>query len=171
MAPADEEAARIYVAQTRHWLAASLDKIKHCLNQLDEEQVWWRPRESMNSIGNILLHLSGNIRQRILSTVGGAPDTRERPKEFAQRTPIPKAELMGRLEKVVEEADAVLVNLGAFELTEDRSYRGLDRMFEGTVLSTIMYSLGHLSGHTQEIVYITRLQLGNDYAFQTEARP
>jgi hypothetical protein len=123
----------------------------------------------MNSIGNLLLHLSGNIAQRIQSTVDGAADTRDRPQEFAQRAPIAKADLIGRLDRVVQEADAVLAKLGADALTERRSYRGLDRVFEGTVLSTIMHSLLHLAGHAQEIVYVTRLQLGDDYVFQATA--
>lgn len=171
MAPTTEEIAQTYVAQTRYWLANNVSKIKHCLSQLNDEQVWWRPQESMNSIANILLHLCGNIRQRILSTVSGEPDIRDRPKEFRERGPIPKAELIRRLDDVAGKAEAVLANLGAPQLIEARRYQGLNREFEGTVLSTILHSLLHLSGHAQEIVYITRLQLGDDYEFQATPPP
>ena len=87
--------------------------VKHCLAQLDEGQVWQRPRPAMNSVGNLLLHLSGNLRQRLLSVVGGAADDRDRPREFSERGPLPKAELLFRLEEAAGGADAVLAGLTA----------------------------------------------------------
>ena len=166
-----EELARTYVADTRSWLASNTGKIKHCLNQLTDDQVWWRPQESMNSIANVILHLCGNIRQRIVATVGGEPDNRDRPREFAERGPIPKSELIHRLSEVAELAEEVLAGLRIEQLIEPRRYQGLNREFDGTVLSTILHSLLHLSGHTQEIVYITRLQLGDNYEFQVTPSP
>jgi hypothetical protein len=166
MTPPTESLAQIYVAEVRHWLAANIGKIKHCLGQLDEEQVWWRPQESMNSIANLVLHLCGNIRQRILATVGGEPDNRDRASEFTERGPISKGELIRRLDEVAAMAETVLAGLSHDQLIEPRRYQGLNREFDGTVLSTLLHSLLHLSGHTQEIVYITRLQLGDAYELQ-----
>jgi hypothetical protein len=150
-----------YLAQGRRRLAACLARIKHCLDQLDDAQVWWRPREPLNSIGNLLLHLCGNLRQWVVAGVTGAPDARDRPGEFAERGAIPKAELLRRLEAVAAEADAVLAGVTAAQLLEPRRIQGFDE----TVLSALFDSLSHLSGHTQEIVYITRLQLGDAYRF------
>ena len=164
--PTNEELARTYVAETQYWLTNNVGKIKHCLNQLTDEQVWWRPQGSMNSIANLIMHLCGNIRQRIVSTVGREPDNRDRPSEFTERVPIPKAELMRRLSEVVERADAVLARQDTDRLAEARRYQGLGKVFDGTVLSTILHCLLHLSGHVQEIIYITRLQLGEEYEFQ-----
>jgi hypothetical protein len=162
----NKELAQTYVAETQNWLTTNIGKIKHCLTQLNQEQVWWRPLDSMNSIANIILHLCGNIRQRIVATVGGEPDTRDRPREFTERGPIPKSELIRRLDEVAGLAERVLAGLSADHLVEPRRYQGLNREFDGTVLSTILHSLLHLSGHTQEIVYITRLQLEDGYKFQ-----
>src|SRR5262245_25661164 len=69
-------------------------KIAEAIDALDDEQVWRRPNESSNSIGNLLLHLSGNVRQWIISGVGGAEDTRDRASEFAARGTAPKGELI-----------------------------------------------------------------------------
>src|SRR6185312_10301828 len=63
-----------------------LPKIAACANKLSDDDIWWRPNDTSNSIGNLLLHLSGNVRQWIVSGVGGAPDARDRPREFAERT-------------------------------------------------------------------------------------
>jgi hypothetical protein len=150
-----------FVAQARRRLVASRDRIKHCVEQLDDAQVWWRPQESMNSIANILLHLCGNLRQWILSGIGRAADVRDRPKEFSEREPISRQELLLRLEEVIGAADKVLAGLTDATLLEPRRIQGFDE----TVLSAVFDTLAHLSGHTQEIVFITRSQLGHAYQF------
>src|SRR5687768_12062329 len=74
------------ITTSRHYLKKRLDQIRHCIGQLSDEQLWWRPHPSMNSIANVLLHLAGNIRQWIISCVGSVPFDRDRPAEFADRT-------------------------------------------------------------------------------------
>jgi hypothetical protein len=115
----------------------------------------------MNSIANLLLHLCGNVRQWIIAGVPGTPESRDRPREFAERAPIPKDELLRRLATVVHEADAVLAEVSDAKLLEPRRIQGFDE----TVLSATFDALAHFNGHTQEIVFITRLQLGEAYQF------
>src|SRR5262245_25468877 len=113
-----------YLAEGRRRLAACHAKIEHCLGQLDDPQVWWRPREELNGIGNLILHLCGNVRQWVIAGVPGTPDTRDRPQEFAERGPIPRDELLRRLGAVVREADAVLAGVGDAQLLEPRRIQG-----------------------------------------------
>jgi hypothetical protein len=157
--------------EARQGFASCLEKVRHCLAQLEDAQVWWRPREGMNSIGNLLLHLAGNVGQRIGSVVGGLPDSRNRDQEFAERGPIPKAELLRRLEEAFAIADAELAGLAPPSLLETRRYRVLDREREDSVLAVILRTLLHVGGHTQEIVHLTRLQVGDAYRFLLQAPP
>jgi hypothetical protein len=157
--------------EARYGFASCLEKVRHCLAQLEEGQVWWRPREEMNSIGNLLLHLAGNVSQRIGSVVGGLPDSRNRDQEFAERGPIAKAELLRRLEEAFAVADAELAGLAPAGLLEARRYQGLGQEMEGTVLAVILRTLLHVGGHTQEIIHLTRLQRGPAYHFLLEAPP
>ncbi len=90
--------------EARDELDGALRKIKHCVKQLTDDQLWWRPSESMNSVANLLLHLCGNLRQWIVSGVGGAADIRERQQEFDERSSAPKTELMQQTEDAVAEA-------------------------------------------------------------------
>lgn len=150
-----------FLTEGRERLSKHMAKIRHCLEQLDEQQVWWRPHASMNSIANILLHLCGNLQQWIVAGVGGEPDIRRRPQEFSERGPISKAELSRRLDQVAGRVDAVLAATPEAELLRPRRIQGFDE----TGLSAIYDSLAHLNGHTQEIIYITRLQLGERYQF------
>ena len=157
---ADELAAAVGTAAA-HELDSALSRIKHCLDQLNDDQVWWRSQPGLNSIGNLILHLCGNVRQWIVSGVGGAADIRNRPGEFAERGPIPKGALMRRLERVVEEAKRALAGITARQLVEIRRIQG----FNVTGLVAIFDSVPHFRGHTQEIVHITRTQLGDGYKF------
>jgi hypothetical protein len=161
MMPPGEELARALVAAARARLAESTAKIKHCLGQLSDAQLWWRPRESQNSIANLVLHLCGNVQQWIVSGCGDAPDTRDRPREFAEREMLPAAELVRRLGEVIRAADGVLDGLTAEQLLARRRIQG----FDTTVLAALFDSVPHFSGHTQEIVCLTRLQLGGAYRF------
>jgi hypothetical protein len=142
-------------------LTKALERIHHCLEQLTLEQVWWRPSPAMNSIGNLILHLRGNVRQWIVSGLGGAKDARDRPREFAQRDPIPKDELLRSLGDVVAEARKALARLS----TQDLLARRHVQEFDVTGLEAIFDSVPHFRGHTQEIIHMTRHLLGDAYKF------
>ena len=88
-------------------LDTALRLINHCVNQLTDDQLWWRPSESMNSTANLLLHLCGNLRQWIVSGAGGTADGRERQKEFDARSSAPKTELRARLAGVCQRSEFV----------------------------------------------------------------
>jgi hypothetical protein len=157
---ADALAAAVGSAAAKE-LTSALARVKHCLGQLTDEQVWWRARPCLNSIGNLMLHLCGNVRQWIVAGLGGAADVRDRPAEFTERGPIPREELLRRLEAVVADASKVLVGLSARQLLQTRSIQG----FDVTGLAAIFDSVPHFRGHTQEIISMTRLQLGDAYRF------
>lgn len=160
---------REFVRASRQQLAAAAELIRHGVGQLDDTQVWWRPRDNMNSIANLLLHLAGNLRQRFPSVIGGAPDDRDRTAEFAERGAIPKAELLRRFDEAVGQADAVLAGLSPDELIATRRYPMLSGPVEEPIAAILLQTLTHLVGHAQEIIHLTRQQLGDGYAFRSPA--
>jgi hypothetical protein len=160
-----------FLSEAREQLQSCHRKILHCVEQLNDDQLWWRAGQDFNSIANLMLHLEGNVRQRILSHIGGQSDTRNREREFAERGPIAKDELVARLDGTLREADALLAELPPERLLEPRRYKRLQGEVEGTVLTLIFYTLVHLGGHTQEIVAVTRLQLREAYRFMQSAAP
>ena len=162
MAPSVEEVGRAVVAEASLRLTESVKKIRHCLGQSTDKQVWWRQAESQNSIGNIILHLCGNVRQWIISGIGGQPDIRDRPKEFSERRMLPKDELLRQLDEVVEQARVALAKTTATELLKHRRIQG----FEVTVLAAIFDSVPHFVGHTHQIVFVTRSLLSDAYKFE-----
>src|SRR5437762_4157012 len=116
----DSKIGAAFIQTTRQTLEDCLKKIDHCFAQINDEDIWWRPFPAGNSIGNIVLHLCGNIGQWIVSGIGGAPDVRKRPMEFAQREPIPKADLSRRLLEVVGAADKALAKFPPEQLLKIR---------------------------------------------------
>ena len=98
-----------------------LPRILRCLDQLDEEKIWWRPNESSNSIGNLVLHLSGNVRQWIYAGLGRNEDVRNRSWEFDERTRVSKIELTEKLASTMELVRPVILNVPVEELLNIRS--------------------------------------------------
>ncbi len=101
MMPTNENVAETFIREAQVQLAKATEIIRHCLDQLTDQQLAWRPQESMNSIGNLVLHLCGNVHQWIVSGVGGQPDVRNRPCEFADKDPFAKADIVGLLDGTV----------------------------------------------------------------------
>ena len=158
----DESVGAAFVHHARQTLEGALAKITHCVDQLTDDDLQWRQFESHNSIQNMILHLCGNLRQWIGYGVGGARDVRDRPKEFSDRRQIPKAELMKMIRSAVAEADETLTKIPPNRLLEHRQVQG----FDSTLLGVILDSISHFVGHTHQIVFVTRLRLGETYDFQ-----
>lgn len=156
-----DEVTAATLAEASACLDRCLDRIEHATRQLNDVQVWWRHDESLNSIGNLLLHLAGNVRQWIICGLGGAADLRDRPAEFSQRETIPTDALLRRLRATVDEAKAVLAGADAEAMMRVRRVQGFDVNGWGVIFDCIP----HFQGHTQEIIGLTRMQLGETYQF------
>jgi uncharacterized damage-inducible protein DinB len=136
-------------------------RIQTCLEGLSDEQIWARGSDNQNAIGNLVLHLCGNVRQWILSGVGGKPDKRERDREFSARGGVPVKELALRLRETVDEAIAVLSSVTAYRLAE----RIAVQKYDVTVLEAIFHVTEHFSMHTGQIIFATKMLTGEDLGF------
>ena len=145
--------ARRFLDQSRYYLSDEYPvKIERCLDALPADALWWRPNASSNSIGNLLLHLDGNIRQWIVSGVGRAPDVRQRSAEFQATTGAGAEVLMQTLRVTLREADAVIASLDASSLAESREIQGRSV----TVLDAVYHVIEHFSMHTGQIIVLTK---------------
>jgi uncharacterized damage-inducible protein DinB len=141
-------------------------RIHECLDRLSEEQVWARGSESENAIGNLVLHLGGNVRQWILSGVGGEADSRVRDQEFAAHGGMSRHELMERLEKTVADAKTVLAKVTASRLTE----RVTIQKYDLAVLHAVYHVVEHFAQHTGQIIFATKMLTGEDLGFYQHLR-
>ena len=136
-------------------------KIMKCLDQLTEEQIWMRPNKASNSVGNILLHLCGNIRQYVISGLGDQPDIRERDKEFSTQGGYNKQELLAKLNDTLKQATNVIKNADETCLMKIHSVQGFD--YSG--IGIIVHITEHYSHHTGQIIFWTKQLTGNDLGF------
>lgn len=138
-----------------------LPRITDCLEQLSDEEIWWRPNEASNSIGNLVLHICGNMRQWIISGLGGGRDLRERDQEFAERGPVARKELSGKFRQTVSEAREVLAGLKPGQLTRRHRIQG----FDVTGYEAAAHVIEHVAYHSGQIIYITKLKRAKDLGF------
>jgi uncharacterized damage-inducible protein DinB len=153
------DVAQTFISKSRSLLSSDyLPKIERSLEGLDDEEVWWRPNEASNSIGNLLLHLCGNVSQWIIGGVGGREVERHRQQEFDERRLISALELLSRIKPVLAEADEVLGNVDAETLLSSRRIQG----YEMSVLEAVYHVVEHFGMHTGQIIYLSKMRGGRD---------
>jgi len=158
--------AQRFLDRSRHFLTYEYPtKIQHCLDVLPAGALWSRANESSNSIGNLLLHLSGNVRQWIVSGVGGAPDQRRRSAEFGATDGADAAALMAALRATLRETDAVLAALPHHVLAEQRVIQGREVL----VFDAIYHVVEHFSMHTGQIILLTKTAAVGSIQFYEDA--
>jgi uncharacterized damage-inducible protein DinB len=156
------ETTEAFLKEARKFLADEyLPKIERCLEQLTDEQVWWRANQESNSIGNLLLHLSGNARQWIVCGLDGAIDSRMRQQEFDERSTIPRAELLSRVRTTLADVDKVLANFDPALILDEYSIQGTT----ATALEAIFHVTEHFSMHTGQIILLTKMLSQKDLGF------
>ncbi|HVW07739.1 MAG TPA: DUF1572 family protein [Bryobacteraceae bacterium] len=138
-----------------------LPRIVRCLQLLTEEEIWWRPNSQSNAAGNIVLHLCGNLRQWVIAGLGGAPDVRERDKEFSERNPISRRKLIRKLRETVGEACEVIDGISARKMTQEFPIQG----YRVSGMVAILHVYEHFAYHAGQMTYLTKLKRGRDLKF------
>ena len=157
----DTPITQIFLDVSATQLRKHAERIEDCLGRLSAEQVWARGGENENAIGNLVLHLCGNVRQWIVSGVGGEADARRRDEEFAARGGVPVEELTGRLRAAIADAERAIRGVTAERLTQPLTIQGYDV----TVLEAIYHVVEHFAGHTGQILFITKMLTGADLGY------
>ena len=145
-------------SSARYLTASALDKLERVLPRVNDEDLWWRPNEASNSIGNLLMHLSGSLRFWIVSVAGGAPSHRVRELEFSTRGGKSRDDLVEELRAAVRDATTVLERLSPDVLGKTRA--GFSK--PTTVLDAIYHGVAHFSMHTGQILQLIKIRTGVD---------
>jgi uncharacterized damage-inducible protein DinB len=150
-----------FIEQTLKSIDENTSKIRACMKQLDEKDIWFRHNEHVNSVGNIILHLCGNIRQWIISSLGGAPDIRERDFEFSTMGGFTKEELTSKWQDTMQEAVTVITDTSLENLLRRRVVQGAAH----SGIGIIIHVAEHYSYHTGQIIFLTKLYKNIDMGF------
>jgi uncharacterized damage-inducible protein DinB len=148
--------AAVFLSKSRTLITDDyLPKIERCLDRMSDADIWSRPNEASNSIGNLILHLCGNVTMWIVGGVGSLPFERDRQREFDERTKIASHELLAQLRLVVRRADDVMSVVAPHDLLTRRQIQGYDV----TVLEAIYHVVEHFSMHTGQIIMMTKARI------------
>lgn len=145
----------------RQLLEESWPRIQKAVANLSDDDVWHRENAHTNSVGNLLLHLSGNVRQWIVSGLGGAPDERQRDREFSEKGPTPRSALLEMLEETLGEAGRTLDALDPQTLLEPREIQGT----HVNGLRALVHVVEHFSYHVGQITHIVKARKDIDLGY------
>jgi uncharacterized damage-inducible protein DinB len=150
-----------FILQSITRLEEYTPRIKKCLSELTEEEIWKRPNDSSNSVGNIILHLCGNVTQYIISSLGGSPDIRERDKEFSARGGLNRNDLINKLDTTVLMAIQIIKDCNEESLLKARNVQG----YRYSGLAIIFHVVEHYAYHAGQIAFWTKLLKNKDLGF------
>jgi uncharacterized damage-inducible protein DinB len=159
-------AAEIFLSRSRYWLVKEYPiKIGRCVDVLPASAVWARPNPTSNSVGNLLVHLAGNVTEWILGGVGQQTISRNRAEEFSRREGQDARKLLERLQLTLESADSVLERLTAADLERPLVIQARDT----TVLGAIYHVVEHFAMHTGQIILLTKIYAPDKIHFYEDA--
>lgn len=127
-------------------------QIRAAVEKLNDQEIWWRPNEQSNSIGNLILHLSGSLNLYLNHNIGGVPYERDRAAEFAERRPLPKAKLMAIFDDMVAKAEQTMAHVQPAKLTGPST----DPERQTYLIEDLIGIATHLSTHTGQILWIAK---------------
>ncbi len=130
----------------------SLPRIFQCLDILSHKEIWYKHNANTNSIGNLVLHLCGNVKQYIISGIGGQADTRERDIEFQDVHTYNAQDLKEKISGVLLEADAIVSKMPEELFVQKKSIQGFDHNY----VSILVHVIEHLSYHVGQITFYTK---------------
>jgi uncharacterized damage-inducible protein DinB len=145
----------------RRLLDESMPRIRKCLDELTNEEIWHRPNNNTVSVGNLLLHLNGNVRQWILTGIGGQIDKRERDAEFLAEQSNSGDELYTILESTMSEIIPILDNITSEDLILEKNIQG----FTETVTAILIHVTEHFSYHVGQITYFVKTKKNIDTGY------
>ncbi len=139
----------------------SIPRIRQCLSALEEDEIWERANSNSNSVGNLVLHLCGNVKQYLISSIGGAPDIRNRDAEFSLDSKVNRGQLIENLDELEKEILEVIPNIRLDELIRKRMVQG----FEMNGIQIIIHVIEHFSYHTGQIAFYVKQVKDTDLKF------
>jgi uncharacterized damage-inducible protein DinB len=155
------ELSELFLSFSLRKLKLLASRVDDCLSRLTDEQVWGRSGENANAIGNLVLHLCGNVRQWTAAGIAGETDIRQRDGEFATRQGASASELRILLSKTIEDAVAVIENITPERLVQPVRIQKYDLK----VLEAVYTVVEHFAQHTGQIIFATKLLTGADLGY------
>jgi uncharacterized damage-inducible protein DinB len=153
---------QLFIVEIRRRLTGECqERTLKCLDLLSEQDIWYRPNEHSNSMGNLVLHLCGNVTQWLFSTLGGEKDIRERQAEFDHRKPIQRNDLKKQISELMAKADKIISQLKPADLLETYEVQG----YHENGVAILMHITEHFSYHVGQLTYFVKARRDLDIGY------
>ena len=150
-----------FLEQSAYRIGLNYPRIKTCIDMLSDTELWLRSNSSSNSIGNLVLHLCGNMTQYIVSALGNNEDNRDRDSEFSAKDGFTAAELLEKMKEVNDRCIKIISALDDKQLTADYEVQG----YTMSGIAIVIHVTEHYSYHTGQIVFLTKSLKDTDTGF------
>jgi hypothetical protein len=137
------------------------ERIEVCLGKLSEQQIWARGHENENAIGNLVVHLAGNLGQWILGPLGDLELERDRDAEFAARRGTDGGQLAATLRGVVAQATQIIETMKTEELTQVYTIQN----YRVSGVDAVYHVVEHFAQHAGQIIFATKMATLQDLGF------
>lgn len=145
-----EEVAQEYIRYFKH-LAGRVEKAARALPR---EQLWVKPYSYGNSVGHLMLHLTGNLNHYVGAGMAGTGYVRNRPHEFTDPTQYPPEEVLAKFR------EAVAMVVRTVEDLDDDGF--LKPAPHETPIQTrfglLLVCAAHLNNHIGQMSYLLQAQ-------------
>ena len=164
-APNEVAATKLFLDFSRNKLLEQYwPRLRAAVESLTEEQVWWRPNPESNSIGNLLMHLNGNVWQWAVASFNQLEDERDRNAEFSADGAQTVANLVKQLGETMDQAASVYARLTAHDLLATYNIQG----YSVSGLAAVYQVVEHFGMHYGQVLYVTKMLANKDLEFYRE---
>jgi uncharacterized damage-inducible protein DinB len=132
-------------------------RVERAVRSVPREKLYHKPFTYGNSIGHLVLHLTGNLNHYVGATIAGSGYVRDRPREFTEPAPPPAEEALQRF----REAVALVVRI--VRTMDDASWTTPvhEQQPINTRFGLVLVCAAHLNNHIGQMSYLVRA-LGHD---------
>lgn len=150
------------IGESTRMINIAFNKLEsHCHPDPVQGTLWLKPNKYSNSIGNLILHLCGNMTQYVIASLGEKVDSRNRDQEFLATEVWSKSELLHTLQSTVTEVVDVIHNASEEQLLKKRRVQGF--YFSG--MGCVIHAVEHYSYHTGQIAFWVKQRIDRQLGF------
>jgi hypothetical protein len=129
-------------------------RVERAVRSLPREKLWVKPYPYGNSVGHLVLHLTGNLNHYVGSLIAGTGYVRDRPKEFIDPAGYPAEDVLKRFHETVAMVASTIGSLDADALTAPIDGQPPVR----TRFGLLLVCLSHMNNHIGQMSYLVQAQ-------------
>ncbi len=135
------------------FLDHKLDQLRRILEEFPEHKIWERPGPDMVSLGNLICHVAGSMRDWFENGLGQGHWNRDRQNEFDRSGDLTRAEILDELNETRQHCDSFLQEVNADNWNDERHFRNKSYL----VREVLWHQVEHVAYHAGQAAFLRRI--------------